>query len=165
MAQAEAPPAPRTGPISGYMELHLKRPNDAPAVLDFHRFVLLFNHSFTDRIRFVGELELEHAFVEGLEAAGELELEQAYLDFLISRAVNVRAGMLLMPLDPFWRYLLAHRTAPLTSWSPEASIASRSWSSHAGSSRRWSIRPCARPQRPPTSPWSGVSSPTSGSMS
>ena len=56
-------PAPRTGPISGYMELHLNRPDDAPAVLDFHRFVLLFNHSFTDRIRFVGELELEHAFV------------------------------------------------------------------------------------------------------
>lgn len=98
LAQAEPPPAARTGPISGYMELHLNRPNDAPAVLDFHRFVLLFNHSFTDRIRFVGELELEHAFVEGLEEAGELELEQAYLDFLISRAFNVRAGMLLMPL-------------------------------------------------------------------
>src|SRR5687768_4341804 len=83
----------RTGPISGYMELHLNRPDDGPAVLDFHRFVLLFAHRFTDRIRFVGELELEHAFVEGLEEAGELELEQAYLDFLISRAINLRAGM------------------------------------------------------------------------
>lgn len=93
-----APPPPRTGPISGYMELHLNRPDDAPAVLDFHRFVLLFNHSFTDRIRFVGELELEHAFVEGLEEAGELELEQAYLDFLISRAFNVRSGMVLVPI-------------------------------------------------------------------
>ena len=88
----------RTGPISGYMELHLNRPDQGPKVLDFHRFVLLFNHSFTDRIRFVGELELEHAFVEGLEEAGELELEQAYLDFLISRAFNVRAGMMLVPL-------------------------------------------------------------------
>lgn len=93
-----SPATPRTGPISGYMELHLNRPDDAPAVLDFHRFVLLFHHSFTDRIRFVGELELEHAFVEGLEAAGELELEQAYLDFLITRAFNVRAGMMLVPL-------------------------------------------------------------------
>lgn len=92
------PPAPKTGPISGYMELHLNRPNDAPAVLDFHRFVLLLNHSFTDRIRFVGELELEHAFVEGLEAAGELELEQAYIDFLVTRAFNLRAGMVLVPL-------------------------------------------------------------------
>lgn len=88
----------RTGPISGYMEMHLNRPSDAPAVLDFHRFVLLFNHSFTDRIRFVGELELEHAFVEGLEEAGELELEQAYVDFLLKRQFNVRAGMMLVPL-------------------------------------------------------------------
>jgi hypothetical protein len=66
--------------------------------LDFHRFVLLVTHRFSDRIRFVGELELEHAFVEGLEESGELELEQAYLDFLISRSFNVRAGMLLVPV-------------------------------------------------------------------
>lgn len=97
-APASQPPAPRTGPISGYMELHLNRPDDAPAVLDFHRFVLLLNHSFTDRIRFVGEIELEHAFVEGLEAAGELELEQAYIDFLLRREFNLRAGMVLVPL-------------------------------------------------------------------
>ena len=51
-----------------------------------------------DRIRFVGELELEHAVVEGLEEKGELELEQAYVDFLLSRSFNVRAGMMLMPI-------------------------------------------------------------------
>jgi hypothetical protein len=89
---------PRTGPISGYMELHLNRPDDAPAILDFHRFVLLLSHRFSDRIRFVGELELEHAFVEGLEESGELELEQAYLDFLISRSFNLRTGMVLVPI-------------------------------------------------------------------
>jgi hypothetical protein len=88
----------RTGPISGYMDFHFNAPEDGDPVLDFHRFVLLFNHSFSPRIRFIGELELEHAFVEGLEEAGELELEQAYLDFLLSRAVNVRAGMLLVPM-------------------------------------------------------------------
>src|SRR5436189_4673740 len=66
-----------TGPLSGYMELHLNAPTDStPAVLDFHRFVLLFTHSFSDRLRFVGELEVEHAVVEGLEDRGELELEQ-----------------------------------------------------------------------------------------
>ena len=88
-----------TGPLSGYMELHLNNPTDAePAVLDFHRFVLLFTHSFSDRVRFVGELELEHAVVEGLEEGGELELEQAYLDFLAHPALNFRAGMLLVPV-------------------------------------------------------------------
>ena len=36
-------------------------PNTRIRMLDFHRFVLLFNHSFSDRLRFIGELELEHA--------------------------------------------------------------------------------------------------------
>jgi hypothetical protein len=85
-------------PISGYMEMHLNRPEHGPAVLDLHRFVLLFSHGFSERIRFVGEVEIEHAFVEGLEEAGELEVEQAYLDFLISRPFNVRAGMVLVPI-------------------------------------------------------------------
>jgi hypothetical protein len=97
--RAEAPP--QTGPISGYMELHLNKPVDGsvePPVLDFHRFVLLLNHRFSDRLRFVGELELEHALVEGLEEKGELELEQAYIDMLFSPAFNVRAGMMLVPV-------------------------------------------------------------------
>src|SRR5687767_11741824 len=75
LAQAPADPVPSTGPISGYMELHLNRPQDVDPILDFHRFVLLVNHSFSPRIRFIGELELEHALVEGLEEAGEIELE------------------------------------------------------------------------------------------
>ena len=86
-----------TGPISGYMDFHYNNRQDEDAVLDFHRFVLLFNHSFSDRVRFVAELELEHAVVSN-ETEGELELEQAYVDFLISRQFNVRAGMLLAPV-------------------------------------------------------------------
>ena len=92
---------PRTGPISGYMEMHLNAPLDrvdGDPILDFHRFVLLFSHSFSDRLRFVGELEVEHAFVEGLEDAGEVELEQAYIDVLLKPALNFRAGMLLVPV-------------------------------------------------------------------
>lgn len=94
----ESSPYPSTGPLSGYMDFHFNKPEGEDGVLDFHRFVLLFSHSFSSRIRFVGELELEHAFVEGLEEAGEVELEQAYVDFLLTRAFNVRAGMLLVPI-------------------------------------------------------------------
>ena len=99
LAQSSARPAepPRTA-LSGYMDFHFNKVELLDGRLDFHRFVLLVTHTFSDRIRFVGELELEHAFVEGLEAAGELELEQAYMDFLLSRRFNVRAGMLLMPV-------------------------------------------------------------------
>ena len=86
-----------TGPISGYMDFHYNNAQDEDAVLDFHRFVLLFNHSFSDRVRFVAELEIEHGVVSN-ETDGELELEQAYVDFLITRAFNIRAGMLLAPV-------------------------------------------------------------------
>jgi hypothetical protein len=101
MAQeASPPPAEPTSStgISGYMDFHYNKPSHQDGQLDFHRFVLLVAHQFSDRIRFVSELELEHAFVEGLEESGELELEQAYVDFLLSRRFNVRAGMLLMPV-------------------------------------------------------------------
>ncbi|MBI4476537.1 MAG: hypothetical protein HY654_05145 [Acidobacteria bacterium] len=80
------------------MDFHFNKADGEAGTLDFHRFVLLFTHSFSPRVRFVSELELEHAFVEGLEEAGELELEQAYLDFLLSRRFNLRAGMLLVPM-------------------------------------------------------------------
>ena len=80
------------------MDFHFNKADGEDGILDFHRFVLLLNHGFSSRLRFVGELELEHAFVEGLEQSGELELEQAYVDFLLSRRANLRAGMLLMPV-------------------------------------------------------------------
>lgn len=69
-AQAPAeypPPAERDTAISGYMHFLFNTPELADGRLDFHRFVLLVTHRFSDRIRFVSELELEHAFVEGLE--------------------------------------------------------------------------------------------------
>ena len=84
--------------LSGYMDLQYRKFEFQDGELDFRRFVLLVTHRFSDRIRFVSELELEHAFVEGLEDAGELELEQAYLDFLLSRGFNIRAGIVLIPV-------------------------------------------------------------------
>jgi len=100
-AAAQGPPDagyPNTGPISGYMDFHFNKIEGTDSQIDFHRFVLILNHSFSPRIRFVGELELEHAFVEGLEESGEVELEQAYVDFLLTRSFNVRAGLLLVPM-------------------------------------------------------------------
>jgi hypothetical protein len=80
------------------MELHYNNTDTQPGQLDLHRFVVLFAHSFSPRVRFVGELEVEHAVVEGLEDEGELEVEQAYVDFLMTRSFNLRAGMMLVPV-------------------------------------------------------------------
>jgi len=108
--QISAPPlralqttaAPETAetrlPIAGYMEMNFTKPDQQTATFDFRRFVLLFGHSFSDRLKFWSELEVEHALVEGLEEKGELELEQAYLDFLVHPALNFRGGMLLTPM-------------------------------------------------------------------
>ena len=95
--QAGAQEPGATG-LSGYMDFQYRKPEFQDGVLDFRRFVLLVTHQFSERIRFVSELELEHAFVEGTVEAGELELEQAYLDFLLSRGFNVRARILLVPV-------------------------------------------------------------------
>ena len=53
--------------LSGYMEVHLNKVQDLPAEADLHRFVLMVGHSFSDRIKFWSEVEVEHAFVEGGE--------------------------------------------------------------------------------------------------
>jgi hypothetical protein len=94
---ADRPAGPLSS-LSGYMDLQFVNPSNGDAFIDFRRFVLLFAHRFSDRIRFVSELEVEHAIVEGGEDKGELELEQAYLDFLIDRRFSVRAGQLLVPV-------------------------------------------------------------------
>ncbi len=90
--------ADRGPSLSGYMDFHFNKPIDAPGTLDFHRFVLLVTHRFSDRVRFVSEVEIEHGVVAGLEEGGELEIEQAYLDFLAKPALNFRAGMVLVPV-------------------------------------------------------------------
>jgi hypothetical protein len=84
--------------LSGYMEMHLNKVQDLPSEADLHRFVLMVGHSFSDRIKFWSEVEVEHAFVEGGEESGEVAIEQAYIDLAVSRRFNVRAGMVLIPV-------------------------------------------------------------------
>ena len=97
-AQSAESTQPSANSLSGYMDIQFDKPSDGDGVVDFRRFVLLFAHRFSERIRFVSELEVEHAIVAGLEEKGELELEQAYVDFLIDRRFNVRAGQVLVPV-------------------------------------------------------------------
>ena len=138
---AETPSAPLLSSISGYMDFHFNNIEHRDATLDFHRFVLLFTHSFSDRVRFVSELEVEHAFVEGLEEAGELELEQAYIDFLVTRELNFRAGMLLVPVG-----IINERHEPPVYHGVERPfvdtvIVPSTWFEVRGSARRGGSRP------------------------
>lgn len=58
--------------IGGYGEMHYNN-LDSGKEIDFHRFVLFFNHEFSDRLRFFSDLELEHA-LSGEGQPGEVEL-------------------------------------------------------------------------------------------
>ncbi len=89
--------------IGGYGELHYNNlenqanSDDDVDELDFHRFVLFFNHEFNDRLRLFTELELEHSLAgEGKE--GEVELEQAYIQYDINDKHRVNAGLFLLPI-------------------------------------------------------------------
>lgn len=93
-----APDAATRLPVAGYMDFHINKERGDFFRPDFHRFVLLFGHSFSERIKFWSELELEHSRLEGGETSGEVALEQAYLDFLVKPYFNLRAGMLLTPV-------------------------------------------------------------------
>jgi hypothetical protein len=83
--------------IGGYGELTLNAPTNGPGVIDLRRFVLFFGHDFSERIRFYSEVEVEHA-VSSASDQGEVEIEQAYLDGLLSRRINLRGGLILMPV-------------------------------------------------------------------
>lgn len=96
--------------VGGYGELHYN--GGRADEIDFHRFVLFFNHEFNDRLRLYSELELEHAFMETTEVEleddgtveevertpGELELEQAYIEYDLSANHRVKGGVFLVPV-------------------------------------------------------------------
>lgn len=63
--------------------------------VDFLRNVVYVGFRFNDRILFNSELEFEHA---STGKAGEVSVEFGYVDLLFSKVLNVRAGMVLVPL-------------------------------------------------------------------
>jgi hypothetical protein len=86
--------------IGGYGEVQYTNrsgPN-TPGGVDVRRFVLYLAHSFTDRLAFRSELEVEDAKVEGGQSGGEVAMEQLYLDYLFSPAFTLRAGLVLPPI-------------------------------------------------------------------
>lgn len=58
--------------------------------LDFLRLVLYSGYRFSDRFVFNSEIELEHA--------NEVSVEFAYIDSIVSDALTVRGGLLLVPM-------------------------------------------------------------------
>jgi len=59
-------------------------------ILDVHRMVLLFGYKYSEKLRFVSEIEFEHV--------NELFVEQAFINYKYKNWLNFRGGLLLVPM-------------------------------------------------------------------
>ncbi|MBV1906673.1 MAG: OprO/OprP family phosphate-selective porin [Pseudomonadales bacterium] len=92
--------------IGGYGELHYNNVNTEGSrkntkQADFHRYVLFFEHEFSDKWQFYSEFELEHALSKDTSDgsnSGEVELEQAYLQTSLNDEHYLRSGVFLVPI-------------------------------------------------------------------
>lgn len=80
--------------IGGYGEVHYNQPFSAETrsngTLDVHRMVLMVGYNFNSKTQFVSEIEFEHV--------SEVYIEQAFLQHKVNNLINLRAGLLLIPM-------------------------------------------------------------------
>ncbi|MEN8145823.1 MAG: hypothetical protein ABFS14_12840 [Gemmatimonadota bacterium] len=90
--------------IGGYGEMLYQnfastRQDDLPSGrtdrFDFVRAIVYAGYKFDDHFVFNSEIEFEHA---STGQAGSVSVEFAYLDFMVTDAFNLRAGLLLPPM-------------------------------------------------------------------
>ena len=61
-----------------------------PGKMDVHRLVTLFGYQFDRKTQFVSEIEVEHA--------NEIFVEQAFVKHRLSKGINLKGGLLLVPM-------------------------------------------------------------------
>ena len=78
--------------IGGYGEItyNNKEGSSTPAEIDVQRLVILFAYKFDDRTSFVTEIEFEHV--------KEVYVEQAFINYSVADGVNLRGGLMLIPM-------------------------------------------------------------------
>ena len=80
--------------IGGYAQVDFNQPIvdgvRRNSTLDVHRLVLLFGYRFSDKTSFVSEIELEHV--------SEVYVEQAFLNHEFLPWLNLRGGLMLVPM-------------------------------------------------------------------
>jgi hypothetical protein len=76
--------------IGGYGEVQYIQPEGQNGELNVERMVLFFGYKFNDRVQFVTEIEIEDA--------KKIETEQAFLQYSLNDNINLRAGLMLVPM-------------------------------------------------------------------
>jgi len=97
--------------VGGYMDLQYRTHRNAVLETgypdrgttngyDQQRFVPFIYADITEHLKFASELEIEHG-VRGNTGQNEISLEFAHVDYLVNELLNVRAGIVLIPLGKF----------------------------------------------------------------
>ncbi|MBT8265275.1 MAG: hypothetical protein KJP20_01930, partial [Bacteroidia bacterium] len=76
--------------VGGYAQIDYNQPEGLNGNLDVHRLVMLFGYKFNDRVQFVTEIEYEHV--------KEVYIEQAFLSYNVNPNLNIRGGLMLVPM-------------------------------------------------------------------
>ena len=95
---ADQKPGGPSTTIFGYGEASYSYyPSDkSQTTANLDRFVIGIGHSFTDKLRFAGEFEVENA-VASAQDKGEAEVEQAYVEYSFTPSIAGRTGLFLIP--------------------------------------------------------------------
>ncbi len=76
--------------VGAYAEMVYNQPEGDNGELDVQRMVLLFGYRFDEKTQFVTEVELEHV--------NEIFVEQAFVNYNVVNNVNLRGGLMLVPM-------------------------------------------------------------------
>jgi hypothetical protein len=95
--------------VGGYMDIQYRAQSKGSidngyggtaSGFDQQRFVPFIYADVTEHVKFASEIEIEHGIREETQEH-EFSLEFAQIDYLINEAVNLRAGILLLPVGKF----------------------------------------------------------------
>lgn len=97
--------------VGGYMDLQFRTHRNAVLETgdygrgttngyDQQRFVPFIYADITEHLKFASEIEIEHG-IRGNTGQNEISLEFAHVDYLVHELLNVRAGIVLIPLGKF----------------------------------------------------------------
>ena len=76
--------------VGAYGEIVYNQPEDANGDLDVHRLVMLLGYQFNEKVQFFSEIEFEHV--------KEVYVEQAFVNYNVAQNLNLRAGLMLVPM-------------------------------------------------------------------
>lgn len=93
--------------VGGYVDVMyniLSRQNlDNPSRNSFgqQRLVPFIYGDITDRVKFAAEIEIERGGTNSPQGDGTIQVEFAQMDYLVNETINLRGGILLMPVGKF----------------------------------------------------------------